>query len=391
MTKDRSNDKSKGAWKHPKDGNGSSDDNPIDAANKLIGDAMKGVGDALSSIDYTPLQDTFAQLGAGVGSAMESLGRGIGSASKAFMGSLLNPEPTYEKYLAPVPAPIGGMTAAGIGWFMAFVNGAATLLAFSTAFASYSFGTAIATIIILAAITAGFAKLALRGTQKVILASDYNKCRSVLLRKPVLSVRDLAAKSGVNPKRLPAQLQQFIDRGWTPEGHLSQDGSTFLLTNELYVQYQEDLASQRAEQRTTLTQQQSATLDEIHASIERISAATVPLNGQAREEFEQTRLLATQIEAEAKRHPEVISQLGMFSGYYLPTTAKLVESYAEIASKSHPAEKERAAAQQILESLVQVNDAFHKLLDSLAEARTLDIESDLAAMQSMLRQDGLSE
>ena len=81
----------------------------------------------------------------------------------------------------------------------------------------------------------------------------------------------------------------------------------------------------------------------------------------------------------------------MFSGYYLPTTARLVEAYAEIAARPHPAEKERAAAQQILGSLEQVNDAFRKLLDSLAEARTLDIESDLAAMQSMLRQDGLSE
>ena len=388
MTSNRPNDKRHAGSKHPEDDHKPSDDNPIDAANKLIADVMKGVGDALASVDYTALQDSFAQLGAGVGNAVQTLGRGIGSASKAFMDSLLNPEPTYEEYLAPTPAPIGGMIAAGIGWFMAFVNGAAALTVFA---AGYSVATATVSAIILLAITAGFAMLALRGTQKVILTSDYNKCRNVLLRKPVLSVRDLAAKAGVSPRRLPAQLQQFIDRGWMPEGHLSQDGSTFVLTNELYAQYQKDQASQRTEQQNTLTQQQIATLAEIHASIERIAAATVTLNGQAREEFEQTRLLATQIEAEAKCHPEVISQLGMFSGYYLPTTARLVEAYAEIAARPHPAEKERAAAQQILGSLEQVNDAFRKLLDSLAEARTLDIESDLAAMQSMLRQDGLSE
>ena len=47
-------------------------------------------------------------------------------------------------------------------------------------------------------------------------------------------------------------------------------------------------------------------------------------------------------------------------------------------------------AARILASLERINDAFQTLLGSMSATRTLDIESDLDALETMMRQDVLT-
>lgn len=366
----------------------------MDAANEAIGSIMGGVADSLGSFDYSQLGDALQQLGNGVGQAAGAIGRGIGQGVRGFGDAVaqaqrrgpVSPPVDYSNFLPLV----GSSTTASARMVLDWVGAVAMAIIALAMFSIVAVGGVVSLAMGAPFVAAAVILIRRAGYNKGLsqLLASYARCRNVLLHNPTISVTELAGAAHVSPALLPDQLEEFIARSWTPEGHLNEDRSVFFLTHQFYQQYEQQRA-QRAAQ--PYSDKQLATLQEIDDGIRRIAAAAGTLSGQAREDVEQTHLLAANIADEARRHPETISKLNMFSSYYLPTTTKLIEAYAEIAAKSRPSDAERNAAKQILDSLEEINDAFQKLLYSMSEERTLDVETDLEAMRSMLRQDGLSD
>lgn len=374
-----------------------------------IGDALGGLGDALGgamdamggAFNSPEFRDASRQLGRmaedvtrGIGQGLgQSLGRGLGQMGRQMMNAgqdMVNrstPVDPNDKYLLPAPSMTRQYVRAGLCWWFGACFGIAALGLLSEGVHALFYA------LVSAAIAVPLVLRALKATQEIRLGRAFRACRPVLLSQPAITVERLAQAIGSQADKLRGQLKEFIARSWIPEGHLSEDGVEFLLTDKLYSEYQEAAkeAQRKAASAKTLTPEQTQALEEIALGVARIAKAVEGLAGEAHDKFDRTHTLASQIGAEARKHPETISKLGMFTSYYLPTTAKLAEAYAEIQAKPHASADEQAAAQRILASLDDVNKAYEKLLDSMSASRTLDIETDLTAMKSMMRQDGLAE
>ena len=76
--------------------------------------------------------------------------------------------------------------------------------------------------------------------------------------------------------------------------------------------------------------------------------------------------------------------------YYLPTTQKLVDTYATLDRQSVQGENIENAKREIEDSLDTINDAFEKFLDSFYQTTAWDVSSDISVMGQMMAQDGLT-
>ena len=88
--------------------------------------------------------------------------------------------------------------------------------------------------------------------------------------------------------------------------------------------------------------------------------------------------------------PSLASNLSMFMDYYLPTTTKLINAYAEMDAQPVQGENIRNAKKEIENSLDTINDAYENLLDSFFKDQALDVATDISVMKTMMKQEGLT-
>ena len=91
-----------------------------------------------------------------------------------------------------------------------------------------------------------------------------------------------------------------------------------------------------------------------------------------------------------KEHPEQMPQMQKFMNYYLPTTVKLVEAYAEFDDVSVPGEDITSAKLEIEKTLDTINQAFAELLNKLFRSSVYDVTTDAQVLQTMLAKEGLT-
>ena len=91
-----------------------------------------------------------------------------------------------------------------------------------------------------------------------------------------------------------------------------------------------------------------------------------------------------------RRNPGKDSQLRSFLNYYLPTTLKILRSYAQLDAQGVEGENITAAKKRIEGMMDKVVEGFETQLDKLFADSAMDISSDVAVLEQMLEKDGLS-
>ena len=87
-------------------------------------------------------------------------------------------------------------------------------------------------------------------------------------------------------------------------------------------------------------------------------------------------------------HPEQLNRVRRFREYYLPTTRKLLDTAQGLGdTNSANAAEIRRDITGILHTL---NQAFDNLYDNLLSDVAMDVSSEIAALQGMLANDGLT-
>lgn len=102
-------------------------------------------------------------------------------------------------------------------------------------------------------------------------------------------------------------------------------------------------------------------------------------------------VLVEKIFDRVEQNPESVGDIRKLMEYYLPTTVKLLENYAQMDAQPVGGENIQAAKREIEESLDTINTAFEKLLDSLFEDMAWDVSTDISVLKTMLAQEGLNE
>ena len=90
-----------------------------------------------------------------------------------------------------------------------------------------------------------------------------------------------------------------------------------------------------------------------------------------------------------QEHPEKSAELRKFLSYYLPTTLKILSSYAELERQGVEGTNIAATKQRIEGMMDMVVEGFERQLDKLFAGDMMDIAADITVMEQMMQGDGL--
>ena len=207
-----------------------------------------------------------------------------------------------------------------------------------------------------------------------------------------LSVRMLADLVHQNRKKMLKKLQKYIRKGWLA-AWLDEKTEKLYLTAEDYRAAQETAAAPQAQPQPEPAPEQR---EETPLNLEtaRRFAAVLEQEKQLMQDAQGVEELAhMQKTTEAicdwlEAHPESLPKARRFAEYYIPTTLKLLHTYNDVQGQQGAnAESIRRDIAGILHTL---NQAFDNLYDNLLSDVAMDVSSEIAALQGMLANDGLT-
>ena len=205
-----------------------------------------------------------------------------------------------------------------------------------------------------------------------------------------LPVEMLADLTHQKKKKTLKRLKKSIRKGWL-NAWLDEKTETVYLTAEDYRAAQE-----RPEPQPAPAQPEQGDTAETPLNLETIRRFAQVLeqeqhlmqDAQGREELETMQKTTTAICEWLEAHPESLPKARRFAEYYIPTTLKLLHTYNDVqGQKGDNAESIRRDIAGILHTL---NQAYDNLYDNLLSDVALDVSSEIAALQGMLANDGLT-
>ena len=238
-----------------------------------------------------------------------------------------------------------------------------------------------------AMIAAGASRLS--ASKKLRLLADAAEGEDYKNGLPVEMLADLTHQT---KKRALKKLRRYINKGWLA-AWLDEKTEKLYLTVEDYRAAQETAAAPQAQPQPEPAPEQR---EETPLNLETARRFVQVLekeqqlmqDPQAREELEQMQRTAAAICDWLEAHPESLPKARRFAEYYIPTTLKLLHTYNGVQGQQGAnAESIRRDIAGILHTL---NQAFDNLYDNLLSDVAMDVSSEIAALQGMLANDGLT-
>ena len=221
-----------------------------------------------------------------------------------------------------------------------------------------------------------------------------------------ISINELAAATGLSNKYIEKDLRKMISSGMFPQGHLDNKKTTFILTNELYKQYQQvqylevkkNIASEKTkplelepDANNHLSPQVKKTLDEGRKLVLEIRHANDVIPGEEiSDKLDRLEEVTGKIFSYVEVHPEKCDEIRKFTDYFLPTTLKLLAAYRKLDDQPVQGQNIRSSKEEIEKTMDTINIAFENLLDDLFQDMAMDISTDISVLETMFAQEGLT-
>ena len=205
-----------------------------------------------------------------------------------------------------------------------------------------------------------------------------------------LSVEMLADLTHQTKKKALKKLRSYIHKGWL-NAWLDDETETLYLTAEDYRAAKEKAAAAAAQ-----PQPEKAETGAVPLSLDTARRFAAVLekeqqlmqDAQAREELAAMYKTTTAICDWLEAHPESQPKTRRFAEYYIPTTLKLLHTYNDVQGQQ--GENAETIRRDIAGILHTLNQAYENLYNNLLSDVAMDISSEIAALQGMLANDGLT-
>ena len=205
-----------------------------------------------------------------------------------------------------------------------------------------------------------------------------------------LSVEMLADLTHQTKKKALKKLRSYIHKGWL-NAWLDDETEMLYLTAEDYRAAKEKAAAAAVQPQPEKVE----TVDTpINLDTARRFAAVLEKeqqlmqDAQAREELAAMHKTTTAICDWLEAHPESQPKTRRFAEYYIPTTLKLLHTYNDVQGQQ--GENAETIRRDIAGILHTLNQAYENLYNNLLSDVAMDISSEIAALQGMLANDGLT-
>ena len=205
-----------------------------------------------------------------------------------------------------------------------------------------------------------------------------------------LSVEMLADLTHQTKKKTLKKLRSYIYKGWL-NAWLDDETETLYLTAEDYRAAKEAATAAAAQ-----PQPEKAETGDTPLSLDTARRFAAVLekeqqlmqDAQAREELAAMHKTTTAICDWLEAHPESQPKTRRFAEYYIPTTLKLLHTYNDVQGQQ--GENAETIRRDIAGILHTLNQAYENLYNNLLSDVARDISSEIAALQGMLANDGLT-
>ncbi len=148
--------------------------------------------------------------------------------------------------------------------------------------------------------------------------------------------------------------------------------------------------SEKDEKWNHLPEDVQKVMEQGEAYIEKIRICNDRIPGEEiSAKMERMELLLGKIFGRVEQKPETVGDIRRLMEYYLPTTIKLLETYADMDGQPFGGENIQTTKKEIEDSLDTINAAYEKLLDGMYQDTAWDVSSDISVLKTMLAQEGL--
>lgn len=204
---------------------------------------------------------------------------------------------------------------------------------------------------------------------------------------PVSMLADLTHQT---KKKALKRLRSYIHKGWL-NAWLDDETETLYLTAEDYRAAKEAATAAAAQPQPEKVETGDAPLNldtarRFAAVLEK--EQQLMQDAQAREELAAMHKTTTAICDWLEAHPESQPKTRRFAEYYIPTTLKLLHTYNDVQGQQ--GENAETIRRDIAGILHTLNQAYENLYNNLLSDVAMDISSEIAALQGMLANDGLT-
>ena len=204
---------------------------------------------------------------------------------------------------------------------------------------------------------------------------------------PVSMLADLTHQT---KKKTLKKLRSYIHKGWL-NAWLDDETETLYLTAEDYRAAKEKAATAAAQPQPEKAETGDTPLNldtarRFAAVLEK--EQQLMQDAQAREELAAMHKTTTAICDWLETHPESQPKTRRFAEYYIPTTLKLLHTYNDVQGQQ--GENAETIRRDIAGILHTLNQAYENLYNNLLSDVAMDISSEIAALQGMLANDGLT-
>ena len=217
----------------------------------------------------------------------------------------------------------------------------------------------------------------------------FGRYLSIMGDREAIAVEELARKLGYPEKQVRRDLEKMVDRGYfggrayvnMELGYLFRSGEADI---RMAREREETRNCRKAAEKQAAEGEYDRILREIRRANDEIADPVLSVKIQRLEDI--SAAIFRLVEAEpAKRR-----RIDTFLNYYLPTTQKLLDSYARFESAGVEGENLRQAKARIEKTMDSIVAGFEHQLDQLYKEDALDVDSDIRVMETMLRRDTAS-
>jgi len=218
--------------------------------------------------------------------------------------------------------------------------------------------------------------------------SRYKNYYAFIDGRGIVPISDIAQMAGVKPKTAIRDIQTMINNRYLDDGaYIDSELDCLVLSAKEAEKLRKELreSAGEPEQPDEMTESQYAALvAELREVNEFIKDDEISKKVDRLEE------LTAKIFRIVEETPEKRSQIRRFLSYYLPTTLKLLRSYAMLEKQGVKGENIMSAKKSIGNILDTLATGYEQQLDQLFSIDAIDIAADINVLENLMQQDGLT-
>ena len=205
-------------------------------------------------------------------------------------------------------------------------------------------------------------------------------------QKPAVPLAHLARAADVSERRLEKDLDIMLEKGLWGENAYIDKGSGMLFRSQeaASAYFAAANADKRPQEAPAPAEGYDGVLRQIRDLNDRIADEALSAKIDRLEQVSGSIFKAIEDNGDKR------AAAGKFLNYYLPTTLKLLENYADFEEAGVSGENLSQAKSRIAATMDNIVAGFEHQLDELYRTDAMDVDSDIRVMETMLRRDTAS-